>query len=214
MDRSDRGEIAFVGEIGPLADVDRPDQLGDQEIQIGIALAVRVGAHVDRHAVDRDGEIGAVVEIEAAQEILVGLAVAAVLGDDQAGHDFKRFGGPGKRPRVDIRAADIFLACRRDRCCRRRSACCGRSGHSACGRRWASDRGAIRSSAAVRAVFRLEDGRSDAAEAPPPLPVEASSGLASCADALGCSRNPTSQPDRAQAAASIDASPPPPAATT
>ena len=108
--RADRGEIAFVGEVRSLADIDRADQFGDQEIQVGIALPVRMGAHVDRHFVDRDGEIGAVVEIEAAQEILVGLAVAAVLGDDQAGNDFKRFRGPGKRPRVDFRAADIFLA--------------------------------------------------------------------------------------------------------
>jgi hypothetical protein len=44
-----------------------------------------VGTHVDRHVVDRDSQIRAVVEIEAAQEILVGLAVAAVLGDDQPG---------------------------------------------------------------------------------------------------------------------------------
>ena len=106
----DRGEVALVGEIRSLADVDRSDQFGDQEVEVGIALAVRMGAHVDRHVVDRNGEIGAVVEIEAAQEILVGLAVAAVLGDDQAGHDFERFGGPGKWPRIDLFTADIFLA--------------------------------------------------------------------------------------------------------
>jgi hypothetical protein len=43
------------------------------------------------------------------------LAVAAVLGDDQAGHDLERFGRPGKRSRVDVIAADILLARRRDR---------------------------------------------------------------------------------------------------
>ncbi len=74
--RADRGEIALVGEIGPLADVDRADQLGDQEVEIGIALAVAVRAHVDGHVVDGDREIGAVVEIVAAQEILVGFALA------------------------------------------------------------------------------------------------------------------------------------------
>jgi len=110
MDRSDRREVALIGEIGSLADVDRADQFGDQEIEIGITLAVRMGAHVHRHVVDGDREVGAVVEIEAAQKILVGLAVAAVLGDDQAGHDFQRFRGPRKRPRIDVRAADVFLA--------------------------------------------------------------------------------------------------------
>jgi hypothetical protein len=81
---------------------------------------MRVSAHVDRHAVDRDSQISAVIEIEAAQKILVGLAVAAVLRDDQAGYDFERLSGAGKRTRIDLIATDIFLARRCDRCrCRR-----------------------------------------------------------------------------------------------
>ena len=38
----------------------------------------------------RDPEVGAVVEIEAAQEVLVRLAAPAVLGDDQPGHRFQQ----------------------------------------------------------------------------------------------------------------------------
>jgi len=45
-----------------------------------------VGWHIDRHAADRDREIGTVVEVESAQEVLVGLATARVLGCDGAGH--------------------------------------------------------------------------------------------------------------------------------
>ena len=67
------------------------DQLGDHKIEVGIALAMRMGAHVDRHVVEPDIDIGAMVEIEAAQEILVGLALAAMLGDDQPRHDLERF---------------------------------------------------------------------------------------------------------------------------
>ena len=93
MRRPGRREIAFLGEIRPLAEADAVDQLGDQEIEIGVALAVGMGRHIDRHAADISGEIGAVVEVEAAQEILVRLAVAGVLGDDQAGHHFQRFAG-------------------------------------------------------------------------------------------------------------------------
>ena len=80
---------------GPLRTRTERDQLGDQEVDVGIALAVAVGAHVDRHAVDRDGEVGAVVEVEAAQEILVGFALAAVLRDDEAGHRFSS-ASPGR----------------------------------------------------------------------------------------------------------------------
>ena len=45
---------------------------------IGVALAVQVGGLVDRHAVDETGEVGAVVQVEPAQQVLVGLALAGV----------------------------------------------------------------------------------------------------------------------------------------
>jgi hypothetical protein len=47
--------------------------------------------HVHRHAIDGDGNVRAVVEIEAAKEVLVRLAFAAVLRDDQSGHGFQHF---------------------------------------------------------------------------------------------------------------------------
>ena len=118
MQRADRGEVAFVGEVGALAHVHRADQFGDQEIEIGIALAVRVRAHVDRHVVDVDREIGAVVEIVAAQEILVGFALAGVLRDDQAGHGFEH--SPGRvtgRALISSPETVIWLAV----CSRRRA---------------------------------------------------------------------------------------------
>ena len=86
-------EIAFVGKIRALAVVDAADQFGDHEVEIGIALPVRVRAQIDRHIVERDVDVGAVVEIESAQEILVRLALGAVLDDDQAGHGFEELAG-------------------------------------------------------------------------------------------------------------------------
>ena len=94
VDGAGGGEIALIGEVGPLADIDRLDQFRNQEVDIGIALAVAVRRHVDRHAVDGDGKIRAVVEIEAAQKILVGFALAGMLGDDQARHDFQHLADP------------------------------------------------------------------------------------------------------------------------
>ena len=67
-----------------------------------------MGAHVDRHVVDSDREIGAVVEIVAAQEILVGFALAGVLGHDQPGHGFQHFARPRHRPRVELLAGDVI----------------------------------------------------------------------------------------------------------
>ena len=48
-----------------------------------------VAGHVHRQAVDAGGEVGAMVEVEAAQEVLVGLAVTRVLGDDDPRHEFQ-----------------------------------------------------------------------------------------------------------------------------
>ncbi len=70
------GEIARVGVVRTLAIAETLDQLGDEEIQVRVALAVGVGGQVDRYTVDRGGEVRAVIEIEAAQEILVRFAVA------------------------------------------------------------------------------------------------------------------------------------------
>ena len=50
------------------------------------------------------------VEVEAAQEILVGLALAAVLGDDQAGRGLEHLAGPDDRPGVQRLAGDALLA--------------------------------------------------------------------------------------------------------
>ena len=52
-----------------------------------------------------DGEISAVVKVEAAQKILVGFAFAGMLGDDQAGHDLKRLAGPQEGHGIHLRAA-------------------------------------------------------------------------------------------------------------
>ncbi len=97
------GEVALVGEVRSFADIDRPHQFRNQEIDVGIALPVAVGRHVDRHAVDADGEIRAVVQVKAAQKILVGFALAGMLGDDQPRHHLQRLADARERSRVDFR---------------------------------------------------------------------------------------------------------------
>jgi CopG family transcriptional regulator, nickel-responsive regulator len=91
IDGAGGGEVALAREVGAFAVGEAAHDLGDHEVGVGIALAVAVRAHVDGHAVDGDGEVGAVVQVEAAQEVLVGLALAAVLGDDEAGRGLQQF---------------------------------------------------------------------------------------------------------------------------
>ncbi len=49
---------------------------------------MRVAGEIDGDPVDGEREVGAVIEVEPAQEVLVRLAVARVLGDDHAGNGF------------------------------------------------------------------------------------------------------------------------------
>src|SRR5438105_4861668 len=83
-----------------------------------------MAAHVDRHAVDRDCEVSAMVEVVAAQEILVGFALAAVLGNDQAWRDFERFRWLSRRSLSNLLAGEChFAGClRRRRIARARGA--------------------------------------------------------------------------------------------
>ncbi len=87
VDRAGGGEVALVGEVRALGHLDLLDHLRNDEVGVGEALSVGVRDHVHRDAVDRNREVGAVVGVEAAQEILVGLAAARVLYDHQPGSD-------------------------------------------------------------------------------------------------------------------------------
>ena len=90
----------------PLLEVDLVDQLGDEEVEIRVALPVRVAGQVHRHTVDREREVGAVIEVEPAQEVLVRLAVPRVLGDDHAGDGLEQLAAAEQRQILEVDLAD------------------------------------------------------------------------------------------------------------
>ena len=73
---------------------------------------MRVRWQVKRHIVEENGDIGAVVEIEAAKEILVGLAAAGVLRDDEAGNRLQYFSRAKNRTILDFLCAHRSLGAR------------------------------------------------------------------------------------------------------
>ena len=79
LDRAGGGEVAELREVRSLVQLDAVDHLGDQKVRIRVALAVRVRDHVDRHVVGVDGDVGAVVGVEAAEQPLRRLPAALVL---------------------------------------------------------------------------------------------------------------------------------------
>ena len=70
-----------------------------------------VAAQIDGHAVDRSGEVGPVIQIEAAQEHLVRFTRAAVLRHDQAGHGFQHVTGSQQRPDSKVHLPDDAFRC-------------------------------------------------------------------------------------------------------
>lgn len=78
------GEVAVLRGVRALGDVESLHHLGDDEVQVGVALAMAVAHHVDRQPVDGEREVGPVVEVEPPQEELVGLASPGVLHGEEA----------------------------------------------------------------------------------------------------------------------------------
>ncbi len=65
-----------------------------------------VAAEVDGHAVEERREVRAVIEIEAAQEELIGLADAGVLSRDQARDALEQLADAADRPEAQVGLAD------------------------------------------------------------------------------------------------------------
>ena len=134
VDRAGGGKVAVLDVVGPLERLHRL-HLRDQEVEVGVTLAVGVAAEVDGQIVDEQRDVGAVIGVEAAQEVLLGLAAALVLADDEARDQPQDLGGPSRREQLDVIAGDHHL--RRGRGGQRRGDRHRRQAHRRPGRRLA-----------------------------------------------------------------------------
>jgi hypothetical protein len=96
--RSRHREVARISVVRSLSVVDAVDSFRNQTVDVQVPLAMAVGSEIPRHIVDVGGEVGAVIEIEAPQEVLIRFAATGVLSSDQSGHGFEQFGNPQQRP--------------------------------------------------------------------------------------------------------------------
>ncbi len=108
--RADRGKIPFGRVVRALRIVDTAHGLGDQEVQVRVALTVRVRGLVNGHVGDVEREIVAVVEVVAAHHVLRGLAFAAVDGRHHAGDRLDELCGAIGRQQVHFGLGDDALA--------------------------------------------------------------------------------------------------------
>ena len=85
---------------------------GMKPVEIDIALPMGMRAHVDQHIIDIDGHVSAVVEIVAAQNVLVGFALAAVLRNNETRRGFKNFAPPYHGPCIDLASRNMIALAR------------------------------------------------------------------------------------------------------
>ena len=91
-----------TGKYGSRSRVEALDGLGDQEMEIGVALAVGVATEIDGEPVDEEGDVGAVVGVEAAQEVLFRLATSLMLADHQPGDESQDVSGSTLRQKLAV----------------------------------------------------------------------------------------------------------------
>ncbi len=111
--RCDR-EIALVRVVRPFDHGQAIDHFGDQEIEIRVALTVRVGHVVDGRSCDGELDVLPVLRVEAAQKQLVRLALARVRREKEPRREREQIRGAPARNRAQLSGGDVVL-------CRRRS---------------------------------------------------------------------------------------------
>jgi len=113
VDGADRGEVPFGRIVRAFGVVNIGCKFRNQEVQIRVALAMRMRGLVYRNLVNKRGEIGAVVQVVAAQQKLVGFPLSAVYGDDEARNGLEQLAGTkGGHERQLVIDHDALARCR------------------------------------------------------------------------------------------------------
>ena len=102
IDSADCREVAVLGVVSALTVFDALDQFRNHEIDVAIALTMGVGGQVDWQPLYACGQVRTVVEVEPAQEKLVGLAPTTMLRNDEAWHYLEHFADALQWPGLEL----------------------------------------------------------------------------------------------------------------
>ena len=97
-----RAEVPDAGVVGSLGIANLVGKLRNHEIEVCVPLAVSMGRLVDRHAVDIGLEVGAVIEVVPAHQILAGFSLAAVRSHDESRHRLEQLPRPVLRQQLQF----------------------------------------------------------------------------------------------------------------
>ena len=108
------GVVALPRVERPLDHAQPLDQLGDDEVRVRVAVAVEVAALVDGDAADGELDVLPFARVEAAEEDLLGVALAPFVGEQDARRELQEIARVGVRDRrersdgdVEVRRADV-----------------------------------------------------------------------------------------------------------
>ena len=108
--RTGSAVVAHRPVVGTLFVINPLHEFRNDGVHVGVAFAMRVRRQVERHAVENNGEVGAMIQIEAAQKILVGFPAARVLRDDDPGNSFENLAAAQDRAVGQLRRSGGTLA--------------------------------------------------------------------------------------------------------
>jgi len=105
----DGREVTELWRVGSFVNGEFGDELRDQEVEIRITLTVTVTGEVHPNPVDVDRQVRSVVDVEAAQEVLIRLASSGVLNGDQTGRRFDEIAGAPSRTALQLSTGEHFF---------------------------------------------------------------------------------------------------------
>ena len=86
------GVVSLPRIVRALEHAQTLDELGNDEMRVGVAVAVEVSALVDGDAADREFDVLSLARVEAAHEDLLGVALAAFVGQQDSGRELQQLG--------------------------------------------------------------------------------------------------------------------------
>jgi len=96
------GKIPLLRRIRTLENADRLDELRDDEVRVGVTVAVVVARVVDRDPVDGELEVLPLVGIEPTKEHLLGVPRASLVREKKSRRELERVGRVGPRDGLEL----------------------------------------------------------------------------------------------------------------
>ena len=89
--RASRRKVAGIGKVRAFLIRKAAQKFRNHRIEVRVSLAVRMSPEIERHSIQLHREVRPMIEIEAAQKVLIGFPAARVLGHGHPGNHLQQF---------------------------------------------------------------------------------------------------------------------------